>query len=108
MFYPDRVEVIATIKRLEIPASMLASAADVKPSRLSDFLRHRNITTDKSERIKAAVHKIGFVWETFAPYRIILDDPQLLDRAVEDAQFALALRETDALQMLSVIGGFHV
>jgi hypothetical protein len=99
--FKDRLETVETVQRLRIPTSMLASAAGVSTPRCSDYLKHRAISTGTAERIKEAASKIGFVWQTFAPYRIILDDPKLLDRAVADARLTAALRESGIFTLLS-------
>ena len=84
MIYEDRIETIENFKRLQIPQHMLAAAAEVKPARLSDFLKHRPLTTDKSDRIKDAASKITFIWDEFQSVlpkiRILIDDPNELDR----------------------------
>ena len=85
---------------------MLAAAADVTPARLSDFLRHRNITTDKSERIKEATKKIGLIWDSFQKnipgIKILVDTPEQLEKMYRGCQTVSAQDELcDALSELS-------
>jgi hypothetical protein len=109
MFFNDRLETIEIVQRLRIPTTMLASAAGISAPRLSDFMRHRNLSSGTAEKIKDTAQKIALVWETFSPYRIILDEPELLESAVRDARITLMNRETQELtaELMSVIVGNH-
>ncbi len=84
---PDsRNRTIATINTRQIQKIMLAAATGLDSSRISDYLRHRSLSAERVQKIEAAVDKIIYVWDTFKPYRIILDGPELLDQAYSEAQ----------------------
>ena len=79
-------ETIKLISDLGIPKAMIAGAAEVNPARVSDYVRRRQVTPAVAERIETATQKIAFVWSAFQKaepgLKIVLDNPQLLDRMV--------------------------
>jgi len=77
---------IHVIKSHEIPKQQLADIANVPAARLSDYLRNRPVSQEQADRITGAVINILLVWETFAPIKIALDDPQAFAKAVELAR----------------------
>jgi hypothetical protein len=90
---PDtRNKTIETINGRQIQKIMLAAAVNLDSSRISDYLKHRPLSTERVQAIESAVEKIAYVWDTFAPFRIILDSPELLDRAYAEAQDERAKR----------------
>jgi hypothetical protein len=92
MRFETRQPTIETIETLRIPKSMLASACDERPARISDYVQDRPLSTDQANKIERAVQKIAVVYQTFAPYRIILDSPEILEYAVADAGRTVQLR----------------
>jgi len=91
---PDsRTKTIETINRLQIPKITLAAAVELDPSRISDYVRNRPLSPERIEAIESAVEKIEFVWNTYSPFRITLDSPELLERAYREAHDSVELRK---------------
>ena len=88
----SRNATIATINRLCIPKIMLAAAVQLDSSRISDYTKHRPLPAERVEAIESAVKKIEFVWNTYSPFRITLDSPELLERAFREAQDTVEFR----------------
>ncbi len=74
---------IQAIKSREIPKQQLADIANVPAARLSDYLRNRPVPQEQADRITEAVNNIAYVWDTLAPVRIALDDPEAFKSAIE-------------------------
>jgi len=88
--FKDRLETITTVQRLRIPATMISSASGVPCPRLSDFMRHRHVPENQSDKIKNAVAKIEFIWDLFQEHipglRILIDTPEQLEKMHEGCE----------------------
>ncbi len=65
---------------------MLAAAVELDCSRISDYVKHRPLSAERVQAIEDAVEQIAYVWDTFAPFKITLDSPELLNQAFAEAQ----------------------
>jgi hypothetical protein len=92
--YEHRSEIKTLIERFQIPLTMIAGAAEVRVARVSDFVRGVHLSPAVEDKIKLTVTKIADVYDTFWPFRIILDTPELLDKAVSSARVTLLNRAT--------------
>ena len=79
----SRSETVRFIKGSELVKQDLAAIANVPPARLSDYLHDKPVSEDYAERIENAVAEIIYVWTTFAPIKIALDDAAAFWKAVE-------------------------
>jgi hypothetical protein len=84
--YENRQKTIGVIHSRAIPKIMLAGAVQLDSARISDYIKHRSLSDDRCQKIEQAVSDIIEVWDTFAPFRIILDSPELLSLAVASAR----------------------
>lgn len=96
-----RNKTIEIINVRQIQKMMLAAAVGLDCSRISDYLKHRPLSTERVEKIESAVEKIVYVWDTFQPFRIVLDSPGLLNQAFTEAQSERELRRSRAAATLA-------
>lgn len=87
-----RNKTIETINSRQIPKIELAAAVELDSSRVSDYIKHRPLASERVERIEAAVEKMAFVLDTFKPFRLVMDSPELLEQAYSEAQLISAFR----------------
>lgn len=86
--YESRQKTIDAIRdpKRPIQKMMLATAVELDPARISDYLKHRPLSEERCKKIEETVAAIVKVWDTFRPFRIILDSPELVRDAVASAE----------------------
>jgi len=57
-----RQETKNAIRVLDIPKIQLARMVGLEPSRISEYIRDKSLTADKTEKIENAVRQIAKVW----------------------------------------------
>jgi hypothetical protein len=97
--FNERTETIRTIHDLKISKVDLAAIADVQPPRITEYINHRPVPSDKAQRIEEAVANIAMVWTALAPYRIETSNPDVFRRAVEELKRALQRLGADRLSL---------
>jgi hypothetical protein len=98
----SRNKTIETINSRQIPKIELAAAVELDSSRISDYIKHRPLAPERIQKIEAAVQKIAYVWDTFKPFRIVLDSPKLLEQAYSEAQSEREVRSRDGMTFEAV------
>ena len=84
--YEDRRETIQKINSIPIPKAMLAAACALDRRRITDFVNYYTLPEATSTKIKTAVAKIEIIRNTFHPFRIAVDSPEILESAFDFAQ----------------------
>lgn len=79
----SRSEVIRFVRDNELVKQDLAAIANVPAARLSDYLHDKPVSEEYADRIENAVANVIYVWNTFAPIKIALDDADAFWKAVE-------------------------
>jgi plasmid maintenance system antidote protein VapI len=83
-----RQETKDAIRFLDIPKIQLARMVGLEPSRISEYVRDKSLSADKTEKIENAVRQIAKVW-TVLPIRVDLNDLEGFARAVKIADFTI-------------------
>jgi len=60
----NRRRIATTIRVLGIKKTDLAQMADIKPCQISDYLRSRPLSEEKTQRLENSVENIARVWTT--------------------------------------------
>jgi hypothetical protein len=91
--FEDRTQTIRKINELQIPKIMIALVAILDRRRVGDFVAYQPLAEECCARIKDVVAKIGFIWETFAPFKIPFNSPEELDFMHQSAEIVLQNRK---------------
>jgi plasmid maintenance system antidote protein VapI len=89
-----RQETKDAIRFLDIPKIQLARMVGLEPSRISEYIRDKSLTADKTEKIENAVRDIAKVW-TVLPVRVDLNDLDGFARAVKIADWTIEQAELE-------------
>lgn len=98
-----RNKTIETMNSKQIPKIELAASVELDSSRISDYVKHRPLSPERVQKIEDAVEKMAFVLDTFKPFRLVMDSPELLEQAYSKAQLISAFRKNpDAIPLEAV------